>query len=128
MHPLHLVGVVGNLGERLVLKILWDERFDVVEIESEVGIKEILDGLQLGCCRVDAGDHSVCATFMVMEVMASVGTGMLGWLVAVAYEQSNQWLDSSRIICCILISVKDPRDSILIPAKIGLTHTPRSYI
>lgn len=108
MRPLHLVGVVGNLGERLVLKILRNERFYVVEIESKVSVKEILDGIQLGGWRVYAGDHSGCAMFIVAEVMASVGTGILGWLMVVAYERFKQRLDSNRTICCILYLRRTP--------------------
>jgi hypothetical protein len=45
MPPLRLVGEVCDLGERLKFGILCDERLDVAEIESEVSLEEIFDGI-----------------------------------------------------------------------------------
>ena len=61
---LRLFGEVGGLWERLILIIFRKERFDVVHIESEVGVEQILDELQLG--GVEA-DHSGRVGFILVE-------------------------------------------------------------
>ena len=56
---LRLIGVIGDLRERLKSIILREERQDVFELEITVAFEEGLDDLQLksGCVDVD---HSEC--------------------------------------------------------------------
>ena len=57
MPRLPLVGGETGFGERFTNEILRNERFDVVDIESVVGLKPRLDDLQLRSSGIDV-DHS----------------------------------------------------------------------
>ena len=50
-----LVGEFGNLGERLEFEILRGEWLDIIEIESAIGVFEILDSPQLRSSSLKAG-------------------------------------------------------------------------
>ena len=62
---LRLFGQADGFGERFILIIFRNERFDFVDIERGVGVKPPLDGLQLGT-SIEV-NHSGCVEFMLVE-------------------------------------------------------------
>ena len=52
--------LVGEFGERLEFEILRGEWLDIIEIESAIGVFEILDSPQLRSSNLKAG-HLECA-------------------------------------------------------------------